>query len=180
MRFFFHIERLAAQRQDGLRLAHACLLGRTARRIALDDEQLVQFRFFARTGGELADEGEAVDGVLGAGDFLGLPSRAMRTRARPLRLFDDLFEDGLLFRVGKEALIPSTVAVSTGWRASALPSLVLVCPSNCTFFILMERMAVSPSRKSSPSRFASFSFKAPRLRATSLRPLVSPVRKPVS
>ena len=94
----FHVQRLAAQGQDGLRLPHARLLGRAARRIAFDDEQLVQLRLFARAGGELAHEGEVVDGVFGAGDLFGLPRRDAHAR-RPLRLFDDLFKHAFIARV---------------------------------------------------------------------------------
>ena len=50
-------------------------------------------------------------------------------------------------------------------RASELPNLVLVCPSNCGSGCLIETTAVNPSLTSSPLRLASFSFKIPVLRA---------------
>ena len=57
------------------------------------------------------------------------------------------------------------IVVSTSERIEALPSLVLVCPSNCGSRSLTEMMAVSPSRMSSPMRFSSFSFSSPLARA---------------
>jgi hypothetical protein len=49
--------------------------------------------------------------------------------------------------------------------ASVLPSLVLVCPSNCGSPSLIETTAVRPSRMSSPDRLSSFSFRWPFSRA---------------
>ena len=54
--FFLDVERFSAQGKNGLKLPHARLLRRAARRIALDDKQLVKLGFLARTGGELAHE----------------------------------------------------------------------------------------------------------------------------
>ena len=52
----------------------------------------------------------------------------------------------------------SFVARSTAERISVLPSLALVCPSNCGLRSFTETIAVSPSRMSSPSRLSSLSF----------------------
>jgi hypothetical protein len=66
------VEDLAAQRQDGLELAAARLLGRAARRIALDQEQLGRLQVLARAVGQLAGEGGAADDSL-ALDLLAGP-----------------------------------------------------------------------------------------------------------
>ena len=54
---------------------------------------------------------------------------------------------------------PSATTLSTAGLASALPSLPLVCPSNCGSPIFTLTMAVKPSRTSSPLRLASSSFR---------------------
>ena len=64
--------------------------------------------------------------------------------------------------------------------ASVLPSLVLVCPSNCGSPSFTESTAVRPSRTSSPERFSSFSFSMPFSRAYLLTRVVSAARKPSS
>ena len=136
MRFSLDVQRLAAQGQDRLRLPHARLLCGAARRIPFDDEQLVQLRFFARAGGELADERQVVDAVFRARDLLCLPRRNAHF-CRALRLFDDLFKDGAQFYYLRTACrAPRPSRSRRAPRASGLPSFVLVCPSNCTFFIL--------------------------------------------
>ena len=89
MRFFFHVERFAAQGQYRLREADARLFCRAARRIPLDDEQLVEFRLFARARGEFAYKRKIFDGVFRARNFLCLARRDAHARRR-LRLFDDL------------------------------------------------------------------------------------------
>jgi hypothetical protein len=55
--------------------------------------------------------------------------------------------------------------VSTSERIDALPSLVLVCPSNCGSRSFTEMIAMSPSRTSSPIRLSSFSLSNPFCRA---------------
>ncbi len=57
------------------------------------------------------------------------------------------------------------VARSVSERMLTLPSLALVCPSNCGSRRRTEMMAVRPSRMSSPLRFSSFSFSRLRARA---------------
>ena len=59
-----------------------------------------------------------------------------------------------------------------------LPSFVFVWPSNCGSRIFTEMIAVSPSRTSSPWRFASFSLSSPFCRAYALIVRVSAERKP--
>ena len=59
----------------------------------------------------------------------------------------------------------SLTVVSTKERISVLPSLVLVCPSNCGSRSFTDTIAVSPSRMSSPMRFSSLSFSRALLRA---------------
>ena len=57
------------------------------------------------------------------------------------------------------------VVRSASERMEVLPSLDLVCPSNCGSRRRTEMMAVRPSRMSSPLRFSSFSFRRLRARA---------------
>ena len=59
----------------------------------------------------------------------------------------------------------SLVVRSASERMVTLPSLALVCPSNCGSRRRTEMMAVRPSRMSSPWRFSSFSFRRLRARA---------------
>ena len=72
--------------------------------------------------------------------------------------------------------------LSTIVRASGVPNLPFVCPSNCNNSSGMrtETMAESPSRTSLPSRFLSLSFKRPTLRAYSLNALVQAAFIPAS
>ena len=65
----------------------------------------------------------------------------------------------------KNVLSPSNKAPSTRPRMSALPSLVLVCPSNCGSVSFTLMTLVSPSRTSSPDRLASFCFNKPNFLA---------------
>ena len=74
---------------------------------------------------------------------------------------------------------PLTV-VSTSERIDALPSLVLVWPSNCGSRSFTEMMAMRPSRTSSPMRLSSFSFSRPLARAHLLSTLVSAFFRPSS
>ena len=72
----------------------------------------------------------------------------------------------------------SLVAFCTKERIGTLPSLALVCPSNCGSRSFTETIAVMPSRMSSPSRFSSFSLSRFLARAYLLTTLVSAVLKP--
>ena len=54
-----YVEDLTAQRQDGLVLTVASLLGRTACRVTLDEEELGECRVLGRAVGELAGEATA-------------------------------------------------------------------------------------------------------------------------
>ena len=74
----------------------------------------------------------------------------------------------------------SLVTVCTNDLASVLPSLVLVWPSNCGSASLIETIAVSPSRTSSPVRFGSFSLSSFWSRAYLLTTVVSAARNPSS
>ncbi len=72
------------------------------------------------------------------------------------------------------------MVVSTSERMLALPSLVLVCPSNCGSRSFTEMMATRPSRTSSPIRFSSFSFSTPFARAHRFNTLVRAFFSPSS
>jgi len=74
----------------------------------------------------------------------------------------------------------SFTVVSTRDRIEVLPSLVLVCPSNCGSRSLTETMPIRPSRMSSPMRFSSFSFSRPLVRAYRLMTFVRAFLKPSS
>ena len=64
--------------------------------------------------------------------------------------------------------------------ASVLPSLVLVWPSNCGSPILIEMIAVRPSRMSSPETRSSGFFIRPHSKPQLLTSEVSAARKPSS
>ena len=74
----------------------------------------------------------------------------------------------------------SLQAFCTKVFASVLPSLVLVCPSNCGSASLTEMIAVRPSRMSSPVRLSSFSLSSFLSRAYLFTRPVSAARKPSS
>ena len=61
---------------------------------------------------------------------------------------------------------------------SLLPSFVFVCPSNCGFPSFTEMTQVSPSFRSSPEKFSSYSFRSLPFRAASLTARVRAVRRP--
>ena len=82
------IEDLAAQRQHGLELAVAPLLGGAAGRIALDQEDLRLGRIALLTVGELAGQARDVERALAAGELAGLARRLARLR-RLHHLADD-------------------------------------------------------------------------------------------
>ena len=84
------------------------------------------------------------------------------------------------FKSEKYSLNPSQTMLSTALRTSVLPRRVFVCPSNCTFLIFRDRTAVSPSRKSSPSKLI-FSFAAAgKFFMYSFMTFVTAALKPVS
>ena len=70
--------------------------------------------------------------------------------------------------------------VSTSERIEALPSLVLVWPSNCGSRSFTEMIAIRPSRTSSPIRLSSFSLSRPLARAYRLSTFVRAFLKPSS
>ena len=82
------VEDLAAQRQHGLELAVAPLLGGAAGRIALDEEDLRLRRIALLTVGELAGQARDVERALAAGELAGLARRLARLR-RLHHLADD-------------------------------------------------------------------------------------------
>ena len=74
----------------------------------------------------------------------------------------------------------SLVAFCTSVLMLVLPSLPLVCPSNCGSRRRTEMMAVMPSRMSSPWRFGSFSLSRFLARACLLTTVVRAALKPSS
>ena len=87
---FFDIADLALERQDGLVLAVAPLLGRSAGRVALDQEELRQRRVLLLAVSELAGQPGHVEYTLPAGHFTGLARRFAGAGC-----LDDLCSDGL-------------------------------------------------------------------------------------
>src|SRR5471032_1787323 len=84
----FHVQHFTAQRQDGLELAVAALLGRAACRVTLDDVQFAQRRVFFLAVGQLGRQAQAVHDAFAAGQVAGLAGRFARARR-----FDDLAAD---------------------------------------------------------------------------------------
>ena len=76
------VEDLAPQRQDRLESPIAALFGRTAGRIALDDEDLGELRVALRTVGELARQGRGLEGAFAPGEL----ARLARRLAGPRRI----------------------------------------------------------------------------------------------
>jgi hypothetical protein len=74
-----------------------------------------------------------------------------------------------------------SLELTTCWtneRASVLPSLVLVWPSNCGSASLIEMIAVKPSRMSSPESRSSGFLINPQFSPHLLAVLVNAARKP--
>ena len=69
------VEDLAAERQDRLEAAIAALLRRATRGVALDDEQLAARGVALLAVGELAGQGQAVEGALADDEVAGLARR---------------------------------------------------------------------------------------------------------
>ena len=98
-------------------------------------------------------------------DFLRVTSRARLAAARA-------FEANIALSTTWRACVGCSIKYlakcsekvrSVTVRASALPSLVLVCPSNCGSGCLTETTAVMPSRTSSPDKASSLSLSWPDL-----------------
>jgi len=85
------IMRLAAERKYRLETAIARLFASTARRIALDDKQLVTFRLFTRTRSEFANEIEVIRLILEPCLLLAL-SRRFAFAHRAHRFFENYIE----------------------------------------------------------------------------------------
>src|SRR5258708_2684809 len=83
-----HVEDLALERQNGLITAVASLLGRTARRITLDEVDLAEAGVALLAVGELAGEGGGIERALAAGQV----ARFARRLASPGGL-DDLVDN---------------------------------------------------------------------------------------
>ena len=86
-----------------------------------------------------------------------------------------------LFSSKKKLNFSLTIA-STAFFASGVPSFPFVCPSNCksSSGIPKDKIIVSPSRTSLPSKFLSLSFNKPFLLAKSLNTFVKAFLAPVS
>src|SRR5262249_40707176 len=143
---FLGVDDLAAQRQHGLRASIASLLGRAAGRRALDQEQLAVLRIALRALGELGGEPFVVHAFL-SGQLARLPGGLARLGG-PDALVGDLPRRRRIFLEGLGELVVHDLLTSP--LMSLLPSLALVCPSNCGSGRRTETTAVRPSRTSSP------------------------------
>ena len=94
------VEHLAAQRQDGLELAVAPLLGRTAGRVTLHDEEFALRRIAFLAVGQLAGQADAVQHALAARHVARLAGRLAGPRRLDDLAADDLGVVGLFQQVG--------------------------------------------------------------------------------
>ena len=101
---FFHVQDLAAQRQDGLELAVAALLGRASGGVALDDVDLAHRGVFLLAVGQLAGQAHAVEHALAAGHFAGLAGGFPGAGGFHNLAADDLGVAGALLQVVGEQL----------------------------------------------------------------------------
>ena len=119
------------------------------------------------------------------------PSRPLRSRARSRALRAALraccaawaLRMISLASLGFSSNHAPSWSLTTRWakpRASVLPSLPLVCPSNCGSASLIEMIAVRPSRMSSPLTRSSGFFIRPQSSPQLLTREVRAARKPSS
>ena len=106
----------------------ARLLGRTARRVALDDVQLARARVAQLAVGELAGERPTLEERLAPGEVARLLGRHPGLGGRLVFCTIRLASVGCS---SSQVIRCSFTVVSTNERIDALPSLVLVWPSNC-------------------------------------------------
>ena len=99
------IEDLAAQRQDRLVFARAALLGRTACRITLDEEEFGLGRIAFRAVGKLARQRGDVERALAARQFTRLAGRFAGGGGLDDLADEDLGVAGMLFEPGAERLV---------------------------------------------------------------------------
>ena len=147
----FHVQDLAAQRQDRLEMAVAAGFRAAACGVALHQEDLTLAGIALRAVRQLAGQRRRFERRLAAGQVARLARRFARTRRPPgtcpaprAPLRDSLQNRSPAFRQTRP---------STSGRTSELPSFVLVCPSNCGSTSFTDTMAARPSRTSSPERF---------------------------
>ncbi len=95
----FHVQDLAAQRQDGLELAVATLLGGAAGGVTLDDVDLAQRRVLFLAVGQLAGQAHAVEHALAARHLAGLARGFAGTRGIDDLAAQDLGVVGLFLQV---------------------------------------------------------------------------------
>ena len=100
----FHIEDLAAQRQDRLELAISSLLGRTASGIALDDVDLTQRRILLLAVRQFAGQPHAVQDALAPRHLARLACGLPSARCIDDLSADDLRVDRVLFKILAEGL----------------------------------------------------------------------------
>ncbi len=99
-----HVQDLAAQRQDGLELPVAALLGGAAGGVALDDVDLAQRRVLLLAVGELAGQAHAVEHALAARHLAGLARGLAGAGGLDDLAAEDLGVVGALFQVVRQRL----------------------------------------------------------------------------
>ena len=146
------VEDLPLERQDGLELPVAPLLGRAAGGIALDQEELGLLGVALRAVGELAGEVRGVERALAPRQVARLARRLAGVRRLDALLDDPPRLARVLLQVGAEPLddhlLDPTLDVGGDQLVLGLRGELGVLDA-CT-----EITAVSPSRMSSPVRFS--------------------------
>ncbi len=121
-------------------------------------------RYSSHIAGSFSEQSASLPGRLptSSADFLRVRSRALRAASRA-RAACIAFSSTMFPTRGcssRNSASHSFTNVLTADSTSELPSLVLVCPSNCGSLTFTLSTAVSPSRTSSPLRRISLSFLA--------------------
>ena len=124
----FDVEDFAPQRQDGLDVGVAARVGRAAGRIAFDQIQLGERKFAAAAVAELFRQAARGELALAADHFAGFFGGLAGFGGAKALGGDQLGDRGFS---SKNLLSPSLTTEVTMPSTSLLPSLVLVCPSNC-------------------------------------------------
>ena len=101
---FLHIENFASERQDGLGVAVASLLGRAACGVTLDEEYLAVFRVLVGAVGELAGQSASTHDALALHALTRLAGRDACGGGQDDLLTDELGLVGMLLKVVGQCL----------------------------------------------------------------------------
>ena len=117
---FLDVEDLAAQRQDGLELPVAALLGAAASGVALDDVDLAHRRVFLLAIGQLAGQAHAIEHALAARHLTRLARSFASARRINDLAADDLGVGGVLQQVIGQGLADHVFHRATHFAADQL------------------------------------------------------------